>query len=312
MLKDAGLTALVAAGARHLHGRLPHRRRRRARPDASTTSSSISRIAVVDDLLRPARPVAGGRSAWRWPALALGAVAGRDRRVAAQAAVDLPALVRGAGAALLVVLRARSGRGRTMRVAVARPRRRAADRRRAGRAPKWFGAGRCWSLAVVHAVHAVRRPEDDGPRRPDPDLRHAGLGPEHRGRPRRPARSRLCRLLRRRRLFLRAAQHAVSAWASGRCCRSPACWRRRFGVLLGFPVLRLRGDYLAIVTLGFGEIIRVVLLNWVDLTNGPDRHRRHPAARRFFGLVFARDRAGRQADRSPRCLGIAVRRQPAR
>ena len=42
-----------------------------------------------------------------------------------------------------------------------------------------------------------------------------------------------------------------------------------FGLLLGFPVLRLRGDYLAIVTLGFGEIIRLVLLNWVDLSNGP-------------------------------------------
>ncbi len=42
-----------------------------------------------------------------------------------------------------------------------------------------------------------------------------------------------------------------------------------FGLLLGFPVLRLRGDYLAIVTLGFGEIIRLVILNWVDLTNGP-------------------------------------------
>ncbi|MFI4999020.1 MAG: high-affinity branched-chain amino acid ABC transporter permease LivM [Reyranellales bacterium] len=42
-----------------------------------------------------------------------------------------------------------------------------------------------------------------------------------------------------------------------------------FGLLLGFPVLRLRGDYLAIVTLGFGEIIRLVLLNWFDLTNGP-------------------------------------------
>ena len=72
------------------------------------------------------------------------------------------------------------------------------------------------------AVHAVRRPEDDGSRGPDPDLRHAGLGPEHRGRPRRPARSRLRRLLRRRRLFLCAAQHPVSAWASGRSCRSPA------------------------------------------------------------------------------------------
>jgi len=42
-----------------------------------------------------------------------------------------------------------------------------------------------------------------------------------------------------------------------------------FGLALGFPVLRLRGDYLAIVTLGFGEIIRVVLGAWQDVTNGP-------------------------------------------
>jgi branched-chain amino acid transport system permease protein len=42
------------------------------------------------------------------------------------------------------------------------------------------------------------------------------------------------------------------------------------GLLLGFPVLRLRGDYLAIVTLGFGEIIRIVINNWVSLTNGPN------------------------------------------
>ena len=42
------------------------------------------------------------------------------------------------------------------------------------------------------------------------------------------------------------------------------------GVLLGFPVLRLRGDYLAIVTLGFGEIIRVILINWTSLTGGPN------------------------------------------
>ena len=42
-----------------------------------------------------------------------------------------------------------------------------------------------------------------------------------------------------------------------------------FGVLLGFPVLRLRGDYLAIVTLGFGEIIRLVLENWNDFSFGP-------------------------------------------
>lgn len=42
-----------------------------------------------------------------------------------------------------------------------------------------------------------------------------------------------------------------------------------FGILLGYPVLRLRGDYLAIVTLGFGEIIRLVLENWSDFTHGP-------------------------------------------
>lgn len=43
-----------------------------------------------------------------------------------------------------------------------------------------------------------------------------------------------------------------------------------FGYLLGFPVLRLRGDYLAIVTLGFGEIIRLLLINLTEYTGGPD------------------------------------------
>ncbi|MDP0953317.1 ABC transporter ATP-binding protein, partial [Klebsiella pneumoniae] len=44
------------------------------------------------------------------------------------------------------------------------------------------------------------------------------------------------------------------------------------GVVLGAPTLRLRGDYLAIVTLGFGEIIRILLRNLdrpVNITNGP-------------------------------------------
>jgi branched-chain amino acid transport system permease protein len=57
------------------------------------------------------------------------------------------------------------------------------------------------------------------------------------------------------------------------------------GVLLGFPVLRLRGDYLAIVTLGFGEIIRLVLLNWQDLTGGPNGISGIPRPS-FFGLPF--------------------------
>ncbi|MEM7022843.1 MAG: high-affinity branched-chain amino acid ABC transporter permease LivM, partial [Pseudomonadota bacterium] len=60
-----------------------------------------------------------------------------------------------------------------------------------------------------------------------------------------------------------------------------------FGILLGFPVLRLRGDYLAIVTLGFGEIIRIVLLNWYDVTRGPDGLSGIPRPS-FFGLPFAR------------------------
>lgn len=43
-----------------------------------------------------------------------------------------------------------------------------------------------------------------------------------------------------------------------------------FGMVLGFPVLRMHGDYLAIVTLGFGEIIRLILNNWVSFTGGPN------------------------------------------
>lgn len=58
-----------------------------------------------------------------------------------------------------------------------------------------------------------------------------------------------------------------------------------WGVLLGFPVLRLRGDYLAIVTLAFGEIIRVVLINWVDFTNGYAGISGIPRPT-FFGIPF--------------------------
>jgi branched-chain amino acid transport system permease protein len=59
-----------------------------------------------------------------------------------------------------------------------------------------------------------------------------------------------------------------------------------WGVLLGFPVLRLRGDYLAIVTLAFGEIIRILLINWVSLTNGPSGLSGIPRPT-FFGLTFS-------------------------
>jgi len=56
-----------------------------------------------------------------------------------------------------------------------------------------------------------------------------------------------------------------------------------FGVLLGFPVLRLRGDYLAIVTLGFGEIIRLVMENWNEFSFGPSGIANIPRPP-FFGL----------------------------
>ena len=60
-----------------------------------------------------------------------------------------------------------------------------------------------------------------------------------------------------------------------------------FGIILGFPVLRLRGDYLAIVTLGFGEMIRIILLNWYTFTGGPDGISGVPRPT-FFGLPFKR------------------------
>ncbi|MFF4544353.1 branched-chain amino acid ABC transporter permease [Streptomyces sp. NPDC001435] len=55
-------------------------------------------------------------------------------------------------------------------------------------------------------------------------------------------------------------------WASALCGAAVAMV---FGVLIGAPTLRLRGDYLAIVTLGFGEIFRITVLN-MDGTSGPD------------------------------------------
>ncbi len=59
-----------------------------------------------------------------------------------------------------------------------------------------------------------------------------------------------------------------------------------FGILLGFPVLRLRGDYLAIVTLGFGEIIRLILENWNEFSFGPSGIPNIPRPG-FFGIEFS-------------------------
>ncbi len=82
---------------------------------------------------------------------------------------------------------------------------------------------------------------------------------------------------------LLSTQHGLGFWAVLPLAGMMAAL---FGVVLGFPVLRLRGDYLAIVTLGFGEIIRLVILNWFDLTNGPAGIGSIPGPT-LFGAVFA-------------------------
>ncbi|MFO1146052.1 MAG: high-affinity branched-chain amino acid ABC transporter permease LivM [Rhodospirillales bacterium] len=81
---------------------------------------------------------------------------------------------------------------------------------------------------------------------------------------------------------LLALNFDLSFWM---CLPLAGMFAATFGMLLGFPVLRLRGDYLAIVTLGFGEMIRVILINWYKLTNGPNGLSGIPRPS-FFGLPF--------------------------
>lgn len=64
-----------------------------------------------------------------------------------------------------------------------------------------------------------------------------------------------------------------------------------WGIILGFPVLRLRGDYLAIVTLAFGEIIRLVLINWTAVTKGTYGVSGIAKAT-FFGIPFTAGKDG--------------------
>lgn len=59
-----------------------------------------------------------------------------------------------------------------------------------------------------------------------------------------------------------------------------------FGLILATPVMRLRGDYLGIVTLGFGEIVRLIFVNWIDLTRGPMGLPGIPAPE-LFGYTFS-------------------------
>lgn len=74
-------------------------------------------------------------------------------------------------------------------------------------------------------------------------------------------------------------------WSFWLCLPIAGVLAAMFGVILGFPVLRLRGDYLAIVTLGFGEMIRVILLNWKEFSGGSAGLTSIPRPS-FFGFPF--------------------------
>src|SRR5665213_836487 len=87
---------------------------------------------------------------------------------------------------------------------------------------------------------------------------------------------------------LLATQLGLSFWL---CLPLAGLFAAFWGIMLGFPVLRLRGDYLAIVTLAFGEIIRLVLLNWQSLTGGPNGIPSIPRPS-FFGLPFTDGEGG--------------------
>jgi len=66
---------------------------------------------------------------------------------------------------------------------------------------------------------------------------------------------------------LMSVHFGLSFWL---CLPLAGCFAALAGCLIGYPTLRMRGDYLAIVTLGFGEIVRIVINNWMSLTNGPN------------------------------------------
>jgi branched-chain amino acid transport system permease protein len=77
----------------------------------------------------------------------------------------------------------------------------------------------------------------------------------------------------------------LGPWAFWVLLPLAGCLSAFWGILLGFPVLRLRGDYLAIVTLAFGEIIRLILINWVPVTGGYAGVSGVPRPS-FFGIPF--------------------------
>ena len=84
---------------------------------------------------------------------------------------------------------------------------------------------------------------------------------------------------------LPAIAPGLAPYAFWICLPISALFAAVWGIVLGAPVLRLRGDYLAIVTLAFGEMIRLVLVNWQSLTNGYSGLKAPRIT--FFGIPFA-------------------------
>ena len=197
--------------------------------------------------------------------------------------------------ARLAAVAARGARG-----CGAAPRRRRAARGSAATARTHaLGRGRCWSLfAVGAAVPAVLVALSRRSRDHRADLHHARLGPQCRGRARRPARSRLCRVLCGRRLFLRADRALVRPDASGRRCRSRACSRRPSACCWDFRCCGCAATISPSSRLGFGEIVRIILLNWSPVTGGPNGIAGIPRPS-FFGLPFAAARARRRRHLQP-------------
>ena len=102
---------------------------------------------------------------------------------------------------------------------------------------------------------------------------------------------------------LLATTYGLSFWI---CLPLAGILAAFWGILLGFPVLRLRGDYLAIVTLAFGEIIRLVLINWVDAHERRRRHLVDPARQLLRHPLHrgrGRLRENLRARSSTRCTG---------
>jgi branched-chain amino acid transport system permease protein len=105
-----------------------------------------------------------------------------------------------------------------------------------------------------------------------------------------------------------ALLHQWGGWGFWQALPCAGAMAAMFGFMLGFPVLRLRGDYLAIVTLGFGEIIRLLLINLSWLTGGPDGISGLPKPS-VFGLEMARRASGEGARTFHEVMGWTFRNQ---